>query len=54
MNPIEFLIYSDVIKSTVGFAFLDEVDATDHQSVYEFCGVVNNYMKMQNIMENDI
>ena len=53
MGSIQIIDHHTVIRDTVGYDVLKEIDVIDLPEVIKFLKIVNNYIRMKNIKEDE-
>jgi hypothetical protein len=53
MNPLDQIDEHEIIRETVGYTFLKNVDLCDIPEVMKFLKIIYNYKKINNINKQD-
>lgn len=53
MDNLDIIDHHDLIRETVGYNTIKEIDIFDLPYVMEFLKIVNNYQKMNRFIENN-
>lgn len=51
MNPLQIIDEHMIIRDTVGYDGIKDVELWDLPAVLQFLKIVNNYMRMQNLLD---
>ena len=51
MNPLDVIDEHIIIRETIGYDGIKEVDVVDMPTVLQFLKVIHNYIKIKNINE---
>jgi hypothetical protein len=54
MNDLQIIDQHIIIRETVGYALLDEIDVVDMPEFLRFLKIVYNYKNMLGVYENNI